>query len=63
MIKKKETIGEIKFLEISKIQKINNQDQDKITKYLLEKLTNKSSTTCEIVQVIGKDIARFHGIY
>lgn len=63
LIKEKETVGEIKFLEISKIQEINSQSHDEVTEYLLEKLTNKDSSSDEIVQVVGKDIARFHGIY
>ncbi|KLL04027.1 MAG: methionyl-tRNA synthetase [Mycoplasmataceae bacterium CE_OT135] len=58
LIKEKETIGEIKFLEISKIREINSQKPDEVNEYLLEKLT-----TCEIVHLIGKEITRFHGIY
>jgi methionyl-tRNA synthetase len=63
LIKEKETIGEIKFLKISEIQEINNQDQDEITKYLLKKITDKEPITCEIVHLIGKEITRFHAIY
>ncbi|CAJ0833592.1 4993_t:CDS:2 [Entrophospora sp. SA101] len=58
LIKEKETIGEIKFLKISEIQEINNQDRDKITKYLLEKLTNKEPNNNEIIHLIGKEITR-----
>jgi methionyl-tRNA synthetase len=62
-IKEKETIAEVKFFETSEIEEINSQNPDEVTEYLLERLTNKKIITHEIVQIIGKDIARFHGIY
>ncbi|CAG8804446.1 22304_t:CDS:2, partial [Gigaspora margarita] len=61
----KEAIGEIKFLTIPEIQEVIDQKLDRSSEYVLEKLTGnkKEKKTWEIVQVIGKDIARFHGIY
>ena len=61
----KEAIGEIKFLTIPEIQKIINQKPDRGVEYVLEKLTNtkKEKKSWEIVQVIGKEITRFHAIY
>lgn len=63
VIKEKETISEIKFFKANEILEINSQTPDEVTKYLLEKLTNKSSTTPEIIHLVGKEITRFHAIY
>ena len=41
----------------------NSQAPDEVTKYLLEKLTNKNSTASEIIHLVGKEITRFHAIY
>ena len=61
----KEAIGEIKFLTIPEIQKVINQKPDRSVEYVLEKLTGtkKEKKSWEIVQVIGKEITRFHAIY
>ncbi|CAG8843841.1 30692_t:CDS:1, partial [Racocetra persica] len=57
----KEAIGKIKFFTIPEIQEIINQKPDRGVEYVLEKLTGtKKKKSWEIVQIIGKDIARFH---
>jgi methionyl-tRNA synthetase len=63
VIKEKETISEIKFFKANEILEINSQTPDEVTKYLLEKLTNKNPAASEIVHLVGKEITRFHAIY
>ncbi|CAG8640065.1 2124_t:CDS:2 [Racocetra fulgida] len=59
----KEAIEKIKFLTIPEIQAIIKQKPDRGVEYVVEKLTGaeKRKKSWEIVQIIGKDIARFHG--
>jgi len=52
-------------LPIPEIQKIINQKPDRGVEYVLERLTGtkKEKKSWKIVQVIGKEITRFHAIY
>ncbi|CAI2193441.1 14000_t:CDS:2, partial [Funneliformis geosporum] len=49
--KEPQTISEIKFFEVSEIEKLNSQVPDKVTEYLLKKLT-----AGEIIHLVGKEI-------
>ncbi|CFW93196.1 Methionine--tRNA ligase [endosymbiont DhMRE of Dentiscutata heterogama] len=61
----KESIGEVKFFSVPEIWELDSQKPDRGAEYVLEKLAGakKDKNSWEIVQIIGKDIARFHGIY
>lgn len=58
LVKEPQTISEIKFFEVSEIEKLNSQIPDEVTEYLLKKIT-----VGEIIHLVGKEITRFHAIY